>query len=1171
MKLLCTRIALFAAMLLPLLLAAQSVTNQFTNYIMGGPNSAAFTTNNFRCIGAGKGNLIWAGTQYGGLYKYDETYNIWTKSDKLTNVFINDIKTDADSGIWVAQSGQSGAGTASNVAGGVNYFPVASDVSMNFYSVTGTTTGANLLSRNAKALYLDPSYDSASNRPPRPWVAMGTYISSSTTRRGGIDIGLKPYIPYFENQPTGFSSASSATPICESIGGDSKEIWVGTRQNGLGSKILRYLPSGAFIDSFTHLNVSLLTNGFSAQAMYCDKFGNRWVGLKDGGLRILSPAYGWVKMDAISYFAPGTQVNFNAITGDESGNVYIGTTNGMLEYQSQDFNPLSSPDYTPSYKYFTTADGLPNNNVTGFGYDKKNGKLLITTSGGVSFMNRREPFIKGVVFNVSCIKDSIKAYPGLQKQPLFNSVHIKLLQNGVEKETTTPNVFGIFELKEANETDAYSVEVRYINAEGKAMVYVYNNIHNHTLMEPVLFPDALIQQIKDFKSSMEKRNFPLKLGFTLEIKSDLFTVNGFNLTAYELPTLPFFANPITADHKKMVDNLATYYTSLATVYSHGGDAVDLYTDGVANLLDAVEALGSLAEFAINLRKPGNADEFVQLNIDATTLIVSSLRAFKNTVVFGLTKASSFISDPNKKASYDKCISIMGECADLVAEMLEKGNDAGLQKLVIDNLKKTVAQTIATSVYSKTFAGEHHAGFIFDRAMAATHLKSPYVYNETYDNLFNPVANSLAKYSKDTLNNRKGKIATASDVAKILDIASDAADAATALAVIPGAQFCAAVCKVISVATKSAKAAALFYAMDQGFTGYDEVVALSDEIDSKSGLQRTHITTKNEPTARIQGGADTLIIRKNNLNQAIAELQTVFAAPYNEPVFKSKFRQYNVADSLYALELDKTMNQMWSAADAANTQVAGFGTRLNKVIDSFVTRQGSLRQSMTFQNFSYILSNNKATYVPGLDSLCVEMKVVNDSAVNGIAALSNDITNNNIPSRAHLVQDRYSINHSRVPGTSGTITYTYKNYGSVAASNVSFKMGQPTAGYTLTGTDSVNVGTVQPGQSVQVTFNFTAPTWDSVGHYTVFVKADNGIYRNSEGVFYVIDPTLVYSIQNGNWNNPATWSNNAVPTAANRVYIYHDVTVTANAASKSVQLVRPGKVTVQAGKLIDVKQ
>ena len=87
-------------------------------------NTSTFTGNNFKCIAIGKGGDIWAGTQYQGLYKYNHLIYTWEKCTDLTNVFINDIKADKNGGIWVAQSGISGqSGGASNIAGGINYFP----------------------------------------------------------------------------------------------------------------------------------------------------------------------------------------------------------------------------------------------------------------------------------------------------------------------------------------------------------------------------------------------------------------------------------------------------------------------------------------------------------------------------------------------------------------------------------------------------------------------------------------------------------------------------------------------------------------------------------------------------------------------------------------------------------------------------------------------------------------------------------------------------------------------------------------------------------------------------------------------------------------------------------------------------------------------------------------
>lgn len=74
-------------------------TYQFTNFSMGPSSGEVFTTNNFKAINAGIDGIIWAGTQYGGLYRFDTTYKTWTKSDHLTNVLINDIKPDREKGI----------------------------------------------------------------------------------------------------------------------------------------------------------------------------------------------------------------------------------------------------------------------------------------------------------------------------------------------------------------------------------------------------------------------------------------------------------------------------------------------------------------------------------------------------------------------------------------------------------------------------------------------------------------------------------------------------------------------------------------------------------------------------------------------------------------------------------------------------------------------------------------------------------------------------------------------------------------------------------------------------------------------------------------------------------------------------------------------------------------
>ena len=137
--------------------------------------------------------------------------------------------------------------------------------------------------------------------------------------------------------------------------------------------------------------------------------------------------------------------------------------------------------------------------------------------------------------------------------------------------------------------------------------------------------------------------------------------------------------------------------------------------------------------------------------------------------------------------------------------------------------------------------------------------------------------------------------------------------------------------------------------------------------------------------------------------------------------------------------------------------------------------------------------------------------------------------------------------------------------------ISFKISKPTAGYNITSADSVNVGSIQPGQTKLVSYTFASPQTDSPGHFTITVKAANGKYRDVWGTLYVIDPSKFYSVKDGDWNNPATWSSGVVPGVNNKVYIRHVITITANASCKTTNIITPGKVIVNTGKSLNISK
>lgn len=399
----------FKLLLAGLLAISFQVFAQFSNefQVFNSTNTPVFSGNNFKCIWVGKGNQIWAGTQYQGLYRYDTARKAWTKSAQLTNVFINQIQTDRNGGIWIAQSGTSGTvGGGSNTAGGVNYFPDTTDAGMQFYS-----TGSLLSSRNVRSLYLD-TFSQTNYGMRRVWTAQATFITSNATAAGGITKWQDSLSGNFQRVYGGLQvfpyvvMASSGTPSCYTVCGDDKEVWVGAETNfvsasGSTSQILRYdAVSGYYLGGYDQNGAfdntrmfykdqarvykdsstrGIIPASFRTTAMHVDGEKRRWIGLRSGGVLVKVGAT-WNLLNMPTIFPAGTTINFNAITSDEYGYVYIGTTNGLVVYD----NGGELTD-TIFYKRLTTADGLPSNNITGVAYDKAGGRVVLTTDAGVVF------------------------------------------------------------------------------------------------------------------------------------------------------------------------------------------------------------------------------------------------------------------------------------------------------------------------------------------------------------------------------------------------------------------------------------------------------------------------------------------------------------------------------------------------------------------------------------------------------------------------------------------------------------------------------------------------------------------------------------------------------------------------------------------------------------------
>ncbi|MEO6134683.1 MAG: T9SS type A sorting domain-containing protein [Ginsengibacter sp.] len=1109
---------------------AQDILN-ITNFSMGEPYSDVFTTNYFKCIGIGKNGWAWAGTRYGGLYRYDlrstDPFNGWVKSDQLTNVYINDIKADKNGGIWIAQSGTQGqTSTAAHIAGGLNYFPNPYDYGMEFFSQAGTQTDGYLYSRNVKSLFISPDFDN------KVWAIQGGSTSASKAIRGGLNRGPNDEGRFqrIAGLTSGWDYGWGVTPTGESIGGSNSEIWAGVRLNHGKFQIIRYYPDGrnivdGILDNTT--DPALLT-GYTPTVIYFDKAGNKWIGLKNGG--ILVKKFGgkgeWVTMKDIDLVSGGFMVNPNAITEDQYGSIYFGTSSGLLVYSSKLYNVNQDPATTSSYKFYTTDNGLSNNNITGVTYDNGSGKLLMTSDAGVSFFQVRPQFIKGAVYDVyTGITKETATTPGLKMIP-EQTATIRLYLAGEEKESTHADATGIFELKKAENDKEYTVEVEYTNKEYRKMKYIYNGIKNHTLLLPTLLPDSLIKEINSFKADMAKRCFEFKpLSLPIPITT---CYEGFYTVGYDEPGNVFFKTTgIDKDHYKKVENLAIYFMNMKAVYFLGGNAHELITEMFDNVWSLIGILGG------NNKLGEKTDEKLPIQVDVkikekmVKYQVGYLKYLREGLLSCLKLVSAALPPPRDasdklKQTFDDAVAVFSDASEVIINLADKraesGDDGlkgGLKDAFIAQLTKFASVQFGAVFYQKIYAQSIHEKLVRDAADGSIGAKSKNSYEEVFEALVDPDAKSLFKFGKDTVSSTKANVAALSKAANVIGTVQEMSDAASYIGLVPGFQLAGAVLKAIAAATKAIQATLVGTAVAADAYGTYQIVEISETVLDKSGIneRRSAKIFKREKATTYQDQPINLLASKNEYNNKITAFQAVAKAPvFNGNSYSTSLGDLMFADSVYQSETKNVFNQLIASSDSASLYIDGFKDRLRILRDSFYSRQMSYGNAFYFQQMALLMDlDHKEDYLPGFDSTSNEIKVLNDSAYNNIVRLINEINDNSIGSPAYLAQSDFSIIHDHTPLSTGSFTYTFKNYGKETMSNVSFKIDQPSEDFIITSSDLINVGNILPGEKKQITFNFVSPAAKdtfTIGKYAIDVSADNGKYSNVFGTLYIINRTAL---------------------------------------------------------------
>ena len=371
-------------------------------------NTPVFATNNFTSIAVGKNGVVMAGTNYSGIYKYQN--RTWSKMPDLLDVRFNDIKADYYGNFWIAQSGRAGTqGGGSSIAGGVSYYQSPFTSPSTLYTVGAQN---DVPSRNARCMYID-TFRNLNLISPSVWVATTAFITSNNSKSGMLGHGINIGTPAFTNVSDGIN-ISIGTVGCLTLGGNKDVIWTFVQANYGVNQLLTYnAVTNAKIETFDHNTHPTIPSGFVARSIYCDSKKRTWIGLATGGIIVYDEKNQWhylAPADFPQLFPAGAQASYNAIAGTKEGDVYFGTTNGLVFFERGDGLP-DKIDQAGSYKAFGKANGLPSNVINAIAFDTLRFKLLVATDSGIVFWEPLcvSPYCLNYKFNASVEVESVAA------------------------------------------------------------------------------------------------------------------------------------------------------------------------------------------------------------------------------------------------------------------------------------------------------------------------------------------------------------------------------------------------------------------------------------------------------------------------------------------------------------------------------------------------------------------------------------------------------------------------------------------------------------------------------------------------------------------------------------------------------------------------------------------